>query len=212
MPAPVKTRLAESNRVEAFSDGVFAVAITILVLELHAPSTEGEFLQELLGEWQTYVAYVAAFLIIGVIWLTHHALFTRIDRVDTRLMIHNLAQLLLASLVPFAASVVSNSTRDGSSNDQLVAVLLFSIVSLALSLNWYLLCAYVETAPQLLVDESSAAALRRERRWQPLTFIPSVLAGLAALLLAPIWGMVVLALLPVYYLVATRRAELDASQ
>jgi hypothetical protein len=78
-------RLSESNRVEAFSDGVFAIAITLLVLELAIPATSGEFTKELRDEWVSYVAYLAAFANIGVLWMGHHTAFTRIRAVDARL-------------------------------------------------------------------------------------------------------------------------------
>jgi uncharacterized membrane protein len=205
--ASSKTRLAESTRVEAFSDGVFAVAITILVLELHAPETKGEFLHELLAEWQTWVAYFAAFLIIGTIWLTHHALFTRIDRVDSRLMLHNLAQLLFASLMPFAASMVSNATRVGDEADLLASVLLFAALSAILSINWYLLTLYVERSPHLLVDEADTAFIRADRRAQPISLLSPILAALIAIFVSPLWGFIILGLSPVYYLVTVRLAE-----
>jgi uncharacterized membrane protein len=70
--------LAESTRVEAFSDGVFAIAITLLVLDLKAPASRGAVLHDLLAEWPAYVAYLASFGYIGVIWVNHHYLFTRI--------------------------------------------------------------------------------------------------------------------------------------
>ena len=67
------------NRLEAFSDGVFAIAITLLVIELHPPVLEpGETLAHGLWlEWPSYVAYLVSFLTIGVIWLNHHRVFTR---------------------------------------------------------------------------------------------------------------------------------------
>ena len=92
----MSTRLAESNRVEAFSDGVFAIALTLLVLDLHAPEGEsGHFARALLDQWQSYAAFLAAFLNISATWLNHHDLFTRVRRVDTSLMCANLALLLI---------------------------------------------------------------------------------------------------------------------
>ena len=73
----------DTSRVEGFSDGVFAVAITVLVFDLrparHAP---GDLLRGLLGQWPVYVSYLASFLYVGVIWMNHHGAFTRIRRVD----------------------------------------------------------------------------------------------------------------------------------
>ena len=77
-----RPRLPSAGRVEAFSDGVIAIAITLLVLDLRAPQAKGRFLHDLGAEWPSYAAYLATFLIIGTIWLTHHSLFTRVARVD----------------------------------------------------------------------------------------------------------------------------------
>ena len=70
------------NRLEAFSDGVFAIAITLLVIELHAPDLEpGESLAHGLWlEWPSYVAYLVSFMTIGVIWLNHHRVFIQVAR------------------------------------------------------------------------------------------------------------------------------------
>ena len=83
--------LAESSRVEAFSDGVLAIAITLLVLDLHTGGHRGFVGHDLLAQWPTYLAYVASFLYIGVIWVNHHSLFTRIAAVDSGLLWCNLA-------------------------------------------------------------------------------------------------------------------------
>src|SRR5207247_427782 len=91
-------RLSESNRVEAFSDGVFSIAITLLVLELAVPAVSGRVGADLLDEWVSYVAYLAAFVTIGVLWMGHHTLFTRIRAVDAGLLWRNLVLLLTVSV------------------------------------------------------------------------------------------------------------------
>ena len=96
-------RLSASTRVEAFSDGVLAIAITLLVLNLHAPSQSAGTLSELASQWPAYLAYLASFAYIGVIWVNHHQLFTRIAAVDLGLLWRNLA-LLLAITAPDASS------------------------------------------------------------------------------------------------------------
>ena len=86
MTTPPPRILAESNRVEAFSDGVLAIAITLLVLDLRTAGHPGHVGGDLLAQWPTYLAYVASFIYIGVVWVNHHALFTRIASVDTGLL------------------------------------------------------------------------------------------------------------------------------
>src|SRR5947209_17591003 len=106
MAVPLSTRASGTGRVEAFSDAVFAIALTLLVLDLRTPEP-GTFVPSLLVEWPTYVAYLTAFLTIASIWMTHHAMFTRIVGVDPPVLIANLVLLLGASLVPWPTSLLS---------------------------------------------------------------------------------------------------------
>jgi len=106
--------LAESNRVEAFSDGVLAIAITLLVLDLHTAGHPGHVGGDLLAQWPTYLAYVASFIYIGVVWVNHHALFNRIASVDTGLLWCNLALLLAASVLPFPTAELAFAMGQGA--------------------------------------------------------------------------------------------------
>ena len=123
-------RLNETNRVEAFSDGVFSIAITLLVLELAIPATQGAFLNELLGEWVSYIAYLAAFASIGVLWMGHHTVFTRIAGVDSGLLWRNLVLLLTVSVLPFPTAVIASAYRVGTSADQAAAVVAYALVGI----------------------------------------------------------------------------------
>ena len=77
----------DKGRAEAFSDGVLAVAITLLALDLHVEATgHGTLVHQLGQAWPSFVAYVVSFFVIGVIWVNHHALFALIDRVDRVLL------------------------------------------------------------------------------------------------------------------------------
>src|SRR5258707_1977907 len=124
-------RQNETNRVEAFSDGVFSIAITLLVLELAIPATQGDFLKDLIGEWVSYVAYLAAFANIGVLWMGHHTVFTRIAAVDSGLLWRNLVLLLTVSVVPFPTAVIASAYRIGTDADQVAAVTAFAAAGVA---------------------------------------------------------------------------------
>src|SRR5256885_1804275 len=102
-------RLNESSRVEAFSDGVFSIAITLLVLELAVPAVRGGFAEQLMSEWVSYVAYLAAFWTIGVLWMGHHTVFSRIRAVDVGLLWRNLVLLLTVSVVPFPTAAIASA-------------------------------------------------------------------------------------------------------
>src|SRR2546429_6544126 len=98
----------DTARTEAFSDGVFAFAITLLVLNLRDPSASGGSLsQGLIDEWQSFFALGTSFITILVMWLNHHNMFGHIGRVDRRLMLRNGILLLFVVLTPFTTSLVA---------------------------------------------------------------------------------------------------------
>jgi uncharacterized membrane protein len=103
------------TRLEAFSDGVLAIAITLLVIELRPPEVhEGESLAHALWTlWPNYLAYLVSFLTIGVIWLNHHRTFDQVVRVDGPLLVLNLNLLLWTALIPFPTAVVAEHLADG---------------------------------------------------------------------------------------------------
>ena len=109
--APSEGR-AGVGRIEAFSDGVFAVIITIMVLDLHAPATAG--LDALLRLWPTFLAYVLSYAYVAIYWVNHHRLFSHALRVTNRLVWCNIALLFGLSLVPFATAYlgVQNVSRE----------------------------------------------------------------------------------------------------
>jgi uncharacterized membrane protein len=141
-------RLSESIRVEAFSDGVFSIAITLLVLELAVPAVRGEFAKQLATEWVSYLAYLAAFGSIGVLWMGHHTVFSKIRAVDSGLLWRNLVLLLTVSVVPFPTAVIASAFRTGNGTDQAAAVVSYAIVGMASGVAWLLLFSYLQRAPQ----------------------------------------------------------------
>src|SRR5215472_16418300 len=101
----------ETNRLEAFSDGVFAVAITLLVSNIKIPPdnllNDQHLWSELLSQWQILLAFVTSFATIGIMWINHHRLFTHIKRTDTGLLLFNLLLLLMIVFVPFPTALVA---------------------------------------------------------------------------------------------------------
>ena len=118
----------ETGRCEAFSDGVFAIAITLLILIFAvdvAPGGRGSLGHELLRIWRSYLAYGISFLTIGIMWVNHHAIFRHFARVDRPLLFLNLGLLMLIAFVPFPTRVVAEFAR--SEHDRRAAALLYGI-------------------------------------------------------------------------------------
>jgi len=158
-------RLSATGRVEAFSDGVMAIAITLLVLELKVPvaAGPGELLGLLLGRWPSYVAYLAAFLTIGIIWLNHHTLMTKIARFDTRLHWLNLLLLLGVATLPFPTALVADYVADQSSNASIAAAA-YGLTAMLMALPWGFMWRHLRDHPELLEPEYDAAHASVELR------------------------------------------------
>jgi uncharacterized membrane protein len=103
----------ETNRTEAFSDGVFAIAITLLVLEIHVPAGDfADLWHGILHQWPSYLAYVTSFAAIGGVWLAHHGVFHRLQAVNNQVMRVNLLLLMMVSFLPFPTKLVAEAIRD----------------------------------------------------------------------------------------------------
>jgi len=103
---------SETARVEAFSDGVFAIAITLLVLNLKVPmGQDGHLAVDLLRQWPMYFAFLVSFAFIGIMWVNHHRLFNHIRRSDNRLLFLNLLLLLGVTVVPFPTALLAAHLR-----------------------------------------------------------------------------------------------------
>lgn len=192
-------RLSESNRVEAFSDGVLAIALTLLVLDLHSESTRGEFAHDLGAQWPGYVAYLAAFLNIAAIWINHHDLFTRVRNVDIRLVGMNLLILLVASLFPWPAAVMAAAVRTGNHQDQVVSTVLYAGVGFSVPLAWICVYTYLARHPGLLEHPSDSDYVRHgARRSMVSVIVYPVAAGVA--LVAPVVALLAYVALPAYFI------------
>ena len=144
--------LSTTSRVEAFSDGVMAIAITLLVLDLKLPNADvgnGSLLDALLVRWPTYAAYLAAFLTIGIIWLNHHTLIAKIARFDARLHWLNLVLLLGVATLPFPTSLVAEYVGKGGANAS-VAAATYGLCATLMALPWSFMWRHLRDHPELL--------------------------------------------------------------
>ncbi|HZP32762.1 MAG TPA: TMEM175 family protein [Candidatus Acidoferrales bacterium] len=144
---------AETSRVEAFSDGVFAIAITLLILEMKVPAAGTEALsQQLARQWPAYVSFLISFAFIGVMWINHHRLFTHIGRCDDLLLILNLVLLLGVVVVPFPTAVLA--TRLGH-EDQRAALILYNATYVFIALAFNLLWRHASSQKRHLLAKDS---------------------------------------------------------
>jgi uncharacterized membrane protein len=100
-----------TNRLESFSDGVIAVAITLLVLGITVPGANADVPRQLGHQWPEYAAYVISFLTIGIIWINHHAMISRLREADHTILILNLVLLMTIGVLPFATDLVATHRR-----------------------------------------------------------------------------------------------------
>ncbi len=142
----------ETNRIEAFSDGVFAIAITLLVLEISIPPDEFDDLwSAILHEWPAYLGYATSFLTIGGIWLAHHGVFRRLRYANNRVMRINLLLLMAVSFLPFPTKLVSEAIHDVSA--ERAAAIFYGTALLAIALLFSALWGAVATDRKLLKPE-----------------------------------------------------------
>jgi uncharacterized membrane protein len=198
-------RPSESSRVEAFSDGVFSIAITLLVLELAIPAVRGGFASALLDEGVSYLAYLAAFGTIGVLWMGHHTAFSRIRAIDAGLLWRNLILLLTVSVVPFPTAVIANAFRVGTAQDQAAAVVSYAVVGMASGVAWLLLFSYLLAHPNLVDPDTD---IRFFRLTEPLvTLVGYGLAALIGWFVSPALALAIFLVFPVLYVLRVRSAN-----
>ena len=186
------------GRVEAFSDGVFAVAATLLIFNIQVDKTApGGLLAALLAAWPKYAAYVASFLTIGVMWMNHHGLFERIARLNRPLLLLNLLLLMAIVFLPFSTSLLGSNIlvpRDAN-----VAASFYALNAFMIAVFFSAVWIYALTHPDVLRPDVDREAARRS--WPRFSVGLVVYLGCIPLgLLSPIAVVIVCAALAVYYI------------
>jgi uncharacterized membrane protein len=154
------------GRLEAFSDGVFAIAITLLVLELGVSADAGDhLLQSILHQWPSFLAYVTSFLTIGVIWLQHSAITGALRSADATLYRINLLVLLVASFLPFPTKLAAEYL--GETGPERVAAVFYGLTLLALNLALTAFVRYAADHPNLVSDRISADEIEQAVSYAP---------------------------------------------
>jgi uncharacterized membrane protein len=146
----------DRGRLDAFSDAVFAIAITILVLEIKVPADLRHLGHDLEHEWPDYLAYVTSFLTIGGVWIAHHRLFSRLRAIDATMVELNLLLLLITAFLPFSTAVLAEALRAPEHTAE-IAVVLYGGTVLVIELVLQALTRYVNSRPRPGGDQSEDA-------------------------------------------------------
>ncbi len=202
------TRGAKSkSRLEAFSDGVFAIAITLLVLEIAVPvAAGGHLFSELLHERTVYIGYFIAFMSIGAVWIEHSALTEALERVDAGFLRLNLLLLLLVSFLPFPARVMEEylTLTDTEVGGERTAVAFFGLVLVLMSLMLIVLGRYAEREGLFGGDLAEERREDNRLRYQLGPALIAYIAATALGLVQPYIGVTLYFLIGVYLLLPVR--------
>src|SRR5882672_98188 len=139
-PTALRAGGISTSRLETFSDGVFAIVITLLVLEIHVPliahaHVDVELLPSLLAMWPKYLSFATSFVIVGIFWIAHHQLFNLIHRVDRGFLWVNLVFLMCVSFVPFPTALMGEYV--GTPIAVIPYGLTLFVAGLALNVVWW---------------------------------------------------------------------------
>ncbi|MGH2406865.1 MAG: TMEM175 family protein [Candidatus Limnocylindrales bacterium] len=161
-------RISSTGRIEAFSDGVMAIAITLLVLDLKVPdeaqvSAAGNLVAALLARWPAYLAYLTAFLTVGIIWLNHRSFVDKVNRFDDRLQWLNLALLLGVATLPFPTALMADYVAVGGPSAS-TATALYGLLAALMGLPWVFMWRHLRGHAELLEPPFGAAYAAKELR------------------------------------------------
>jgi len=151
----------DTTRIETFSDGVFAIAITLLVLEIRVPEIEegGSLFGALFGLWPSYLAFALSFLVIGTMWANHHNRFRYIARSDHILLFVNTLLLMFMAFIPFPTALLAEYGL-GSADERMAAAVLYSGTLAVTAVFFTLLWLYAATNRRLVNRDLSPHLLR----------------------------------------------------
>jgi TMEM175 potassium channel family protein len=192
----------KTSRLEAFSDGVFAVAITLLVLDLHVPGGENLW-HQLREEWPSFASFFVSFWVIGIIWVNHHGVLDHVRRADRGVLYLNLLVLMTVVFLPFATALLAEHLKSGV--DEKVAAAVYSCASLAMGLAFAVLWTYITRHREKLGVALSDEDVRRTT----MTFVagnPFYVAAIVVSFISPPVVLVIVGAVAVYYMAIGMRS------
>src|SRR5262245_19188997 len=172
-PKPVQTY--STTRLEAFSDGVYAIAITLLILEIKVPPLarieSAGLWRTLAAQWPSFLAYALSFAIIGIMWSNHHNVFRYIARTDQMLILLNSALMFCTAFLPFPTAVLADCLESPAVRSQ--ATVFYGLTLTVTAIFYNALWLYAVTKRRLVAPETDQAlldAVTREFRWGPVVY------------------------------------------
>jgi TMEM175 potassium channel family protein len=194
-----ETRASSTARLEAFSDGVMAIAITLLILEVRVPDVgpHEQLRSALAHEWPSFAAYALSFLTVGIMWANHHQMFRHIERTTFGFLMMNVVFLLPVAFVPFPTAVLAKYL--GSDAERTTAVVLYGATFIGIAIMWNVVWSFAVNGRRLVGPEVTADAIRRgtrSYRLGPITYA----VGTVVALFNPIAGFAIFVALAVYWL------------
>jgi uncharacterized membrane protein len=194
-PSPAAAVYRKPGRLVAFSDGVFAITVTLLVLEIRPPADDQNLLHGLAALWPSYLAYALSFLFIGQVWVNHHVMFDHIRAADRVILLVNTLLLMIVAFLPFVTSVLAGSLRSG--HGERTAVVFYGLAFGVTALTFNVIWRYARQHGLLGEALDPAAATAIGRRF--LLALGWLAAGTLLRLLAPALGVAVIAAFNVFY-------------
>lgn len=153
-----------TERIIAFSDGVFAIAITLLVLDIGVPHVEHGVISALRKEWPTYLGYVLSFFVIGIIWAQNQQMFTQIKRSNHVFVLINIIFLMWVAVLPFPTALLSEGLSHSDANGRRAVVAIYTgmflLGALIVNLQW----RYASSKGRLLAEDADHDVVRRITR------------------------------------------------
>ena len=184
------------TRIEALSDGVFAIVLTLLVLELRVPPESPDLVGELLHLWPAYAAYFVSFLTIGIIWVNHHTLLEHCKRVDRRFLYLNLLLLIAVGIVPFPTSLVDRYIL--SERGATAALVVYGLGAVLIAIAFTAVFLYATHDHRLVGDRAAARQIRDEGRLFPIG-LGAYSLGIALAFVWPVASLAIYGLTAIFY-------------
>ncbi|HXV02264.1 MAG TPA: TMEM175 family protein [Gaiellaceae bacterium] len=187
----------ETGRLETFSDGVIAIAITLLVLELPIPDVDEDgFWRAFLHLWPSLIAYTISFLTIGVMWINHHTIFVHVARTNRIFMLLNTLLLMSIAFVPYPTKVMAAFLEEGKSARD--AVILYGIALTCCAICFNVLWNYASRWGHLLREDADPVEVAGITR-SYLPGVPLYLSTVVVAIINPLAAFILHAVIVVFY-------------